>query len=184
LFARSALSTQIAEKNITLAKRDYAPSISASFSTGGLSYSPQRGTTNGGGSFSISGSIPLDCWAKANSVKKSKLSRDQSNLDYVSAENDLALDLQTNLLNLLSQAETVLSSRRSCEYAEKHFEYVMELYRLGQNSVSELSDATALVSSNRNQRIRSEYGFLSALSKLRSLGAFSSESDLMDLLLS
>jgi outer membrane protein TolC len=60
----------------------------------------------------------------------------------------------------------------------------MELYRLGQNSVSELSDATALVSSNRNQLIQAEYGFLSTLSKLRSLGAFSSESDLMDLLLS
>jgi hypothetical protein len=60
----------------------------------------------------------------------------------------------------------------------------MELFRLSQNSVSTLSDASALVSSNRNQLIRSQYGFLLSLSKIRTLGAFADEDQLTGLLLS
>jgi hypothetical protein len=60
----------------------------------------------------------------------------------------------------------------------------MELYRLSQNSVSELSDASLLVSTNRSQLIRSQYGFLQSLSKLRSLGAMEDEQQVINLLLS
>jgi outer membrane protein TolC len=178
-LARAGLSSLRAEKNLALTARDYSPTINAGFPA--LSYSVQKGLVLSN-RFSISGSIPLDFWSKANSVGQSKIARDQSNLDYLTSESTLEIDLQTALLSAISQAETVLSTRRACEYTEKHFEYVMELYRLGQNSVSELSDATSLVSSNRDQRIRAEYGFLASLSKLRSLGAFTSESDLMELL--
>ncbi|MDR0876947.1 MAG: TolC family protein [Treponema sp.] len=183
-LTRASLSSQIAKKNVTLAGRDYLPTLNAGFNLGGWGYSVQDGIKLSPGSFSLSGSIPLDFWVTANTVAKRKITLEQSNLDYLGAESSLELELQTTLLSLLSQAETVLSSRRACDYAEKHFEYVIELYRLGQNSVSELSDAAALVSSNRNQRIRAEFGFLGSLSKLRSLGAFASESDLMELLLS
>jgi hypothetical protein len=54
----------------------------------------------------------------------------------------------------------------------------MELYRLSQNSVSDLSAASALVSNSRVQLIRSQYGFLRVLSTLRSLGGFDSEAAL------
>jgi outer membrane protein TolC len=182
-LAKAVLTKQQAEKNVTLAARDYAPSLSASFSTG-LNYSVSNGLEPSTGRLSLSGSIPLDFWVTANNVEKKRIARDQAALDYLGAEENLETDLQTALLDLIAQAGSVLSTRRACEYAEKHFEYVMELFRLSQNSVSTLSDASALVSSNRNQLIRSRYGFLLSLSKIRSLGAFEEESDLTDLLIS
>jgi outer membrane protein TolC len=182
-LAKAALANRQAEKNVTLAARDYAPSLSASFSTG-LNYTIANGLEPSSGRLSLSGSIPLDFWVTANNVEKKRVARDQAALDYLGSEENLETELQTALLDLLSQAGSVLSSRRAYEYAEKHFEYVMELYRLSQNSVSTLSDASALISSSRNQLIRARYGFLLSLSKIRSLGAFAEEDDLIALLIS
>jgi outer membrane protein TolC len=176
-LSKSALASESAEKNLALAKRDYAPTLGASFSTG-LNYSPRNGLEFSSGRLSISGGIPLDFWLSANNVAKRKAARDQAELNYLDAESGLALELQSALLDAVSQAGQVLSARRACEYAEKHFEYVMELYQLSQNSVSDLSAASALVSNNRVQLIRSQYGFLQALSALRSLGGFDSEAAL------
>jgi outer membrane protein TolC len=176
-LSKSALASESAEKNLSLAKRDYAPTLGASFSTG-LNYSPQSGLEFSSGRLSVSGSIPLDFWVTANTVEKRKIARDQAGLDYLDTESGLRLDIQSALLDAVSQAGLVLSARRACEYAEKHFEYSMELYRLSQNSVSDLSAASALVSSNRVQLIRSQYGFLLVLSSLRSLGGFDSEAAL------
>ncbi|MDR1239370.1 MAG: TolC family protein [Treponema sp.] len=176
-LSKSALASQNAENNLSLAKRDYTPTLGASFSTG-LNYSPQNGLEFSSGRLSISGNIPLDFWVTANNVAKRQAARDQAGLDYLDAESSLAFDLQSALLDAVSQAGQVLSARRACEYAEKHFEYSMELYRLSQNSVSDLSAASALVSGNRVQLIRSQYSFLRGLSALRSLGAFGSEAEM------
>ncbi|GHV41141.1 hypothetical protein AGMMS49546_16400 [Spirochaetia bacterium] len=180
-LAKAVLANQQAQKNVSLAARDYAPSLSMSFSTG-LNYSAANGLEPSTGKLSLSGSIPLDFWVTANNVEKKRVARSQAALDYSGAEENLETELQTALLDAIAQAGSVLSTRRACEYAEKHFEYVMELFRLSQNSVSTLSDASALVSSNRNQLIRSQYGFLLSLSKLRTLGAFGEEDELTDLL--
>jgi outer membrane protein TolC len=179
--AKAALANQKAEKNLSLAKRDYSPSLSASFSTG-VNYSPTNGFEASSGRLSLSGSIPLDVWVIANRVEKNKIARDSAVLDYLSAESNAETELQTALLDCISQASSALSARRAWEYAEKHFEYIMELYRLSQNSVSELSDASALLSSSRSTLIRAQFGFLQALSTLRSLGAFENEEDLRALL--
>jgi hypothetical protein len=48
--------------------------------------------------------------------------------------------------------------------------------------VSELSDASVLVSSNRSQLIKASYAFLRSLSTLRSLGAIEDENKLIALL--
>jgi outer membrane protein TolC len=180
-LSKSALASQSAEKNLSLAKRDYAPSVSASFSTG-LDYSTGSGPGFSSGRLSINGSIPLDFWVTANNVAKRQIARDQAELDYLGTENSLELDIQSALLEAISQAGLVLSTRRAWEYAEKHFEYTMELYRLSQGSVPELSDASALASSSRSQFIKTQYGFLRSLSTLRSLGAFEDEEKLIRIL--
>lgn len=180
-LAKAGLSSRRAEKNLSLSKLDFSPSLSASFSTG-LNYAPNNGIEASGGSVSISGSIPLDFWVTANNVAKSKIARDTAALDYYTAENSLETELQSALFDTIAQAGSAGSSRRALEYAEKHFEYIMERYRLSQSSVSELSDASALVSSNRSQFIKARYGFLQSLSTLRSLGAFEDEEILMQLL--
>jgi outer membrane protein TolC len=180
-LAKAGLSGARAEKNLSLAKRDYSPSLSASFSTG-ISYTRLQGLETGSGRLSLSGSIPLDYWVIANNVEKNRIARDSAALDYLNAESSLETDLLSVLLDAITQAGSVVSSRRAWEYAEKHLEYILELYRLSRNSVSELSDASALASSSRGRLIRAQYGFLQALSKLRSLGAFEDEQELMRLL--
>jgi outer membrane protein len=179
-LVKAGIASAIAEKNLSLAARDYSPTLSASFSTG-LSYSPSGGLEPSSGSLSLNASIPLDFWLTAASVEKKKNAREQAALNLRTAEETLDTDIQTRLLNLLSQAGQVLSSARALEYAGKHFEYVMELYQLSRNSLSELSDAEALVRNNRNQLIRSQYAFLSTLSALRSLGVFESEDEVITL---
>ncbi|MDR0444420.1 MAG: TolC family protein [Treponema sp.] len=182
-LARAALTSQRAEKNLSLAKRDFAPTVSATiFSTSfGYSAAGEFGSTSGGG-ISIEGSIPIDFWLRKNRIDKSKIARDSAGLDYLSAEISLETELETALLNTIGQAGSVLSSRRALEYAEKHFEYIMERYRLSQSSVSDAGDASSLLITNRNNFIKARYGFLQSLSKLRSLGAFDDESILIELL--
>jgi outer membrane protein len=168
-LAKSALQNQIAEKNVSLAKRDYAPSLSASIGTG-LNYGVSNGFSLSSGRVSISGSIPLDFWVTANNVEKKKLALQDASINYQTTEASMELDLQTAFLDLITQAASVLSSRRAYDYSKQHYEQVRELFNLSQGSVSSLSDAAALETSSHNQLIKAQYGFLSGLSTLKSLG--------------
>jgi outer membrane protein TolC len=182
-LARAALNSQRAEKTLSLAKRDYSPTLSATLFSAGINYSTASGfTSSSGGGLTIKGSIPLDFWVMNNKIEKSKIARDSSALDYKSAEINLETELQSALLNAFAYAGTVLHSRLSLEYAEKHFEYVNERYRLSQSSVSDLGEAATLLINSRNSRIKARYGFLQCLSKLRSLGAIDDEQKLMKIL--
>jgi len=181
---RAALNNQRAEKSLSLAKRDYFPTISATLFTTGINYSTANGfTSSSGGGISIRGSIPMDFWVLAGRVEKNKIARDSAALDYIGAEISLETDLHSSLLNAFAEAESVLSSRRSLDYAEKHFEFVMERYRLSQSSISDLQEASSLLINSRNSHIKSRYGFLQSLSKLRYLGAIDDEEKLVHILM-
>ena len=180
---RAALNNRRAEKNLSLARREYSPTLSATVFSNALNYSPTGGFSNqAGGGISIRGSIPVDFWVMANRLEKSKIARDSAALDYLGAEASLETDLQSALINAIAQAESVLSSRRTLEYTERHFEYVMERYRLSQSSVSDFGEASSLLITARNNHIKASYGFLQSLSRLRSLGAIQSEEQLSALL--
>jgi len=175
-----------------MAQRGYSPTVSMSFSTG-LNYNPNNsnvvstgygsGLKQTGGSLSVSASIPLDFWTTANTVAKYKIARDQASLDLASASDQTETELQSDLIDTLSNAETVLSSRRAVDYAEKNYELIQEGYRLNSNSITDLTTASALLSTNRNSLIAAQYGFLSSLSTLRSLGAIDDEQKLIAMLM-
>jgi outer membrane protein TolC len=183
-LVRAALSRQRAEYNYTLSKKDYVPTISATVFSTGLNWSMTNGfsTTTSGG-ISIRGTIPIDFWVLSNKLEKSKIAYDSAMMDYVGAEISLETELYSSLLTAIAQAESVLSSRRTLDYVERNFEYVMERYRLSQASVSDYGDASSLLITNRNNYIRSSYGFLQSLSKLRSLAAMDDEARLIGLLM-
>jgi outer membrane protein TolC len=183
-LAKAALNSKEAEKKLSLARRDFSPTVSATIFSTNMNYSNVKGfESSAAGGFSIRGSIPVDFWVMSNRIEKSKIARDSAALDYISAESSLETELQTALLNTFAQAGSVLSSRRSLQYTEKHLEYVMERYRLSQSSVSDLGEASSLFITSRNNLIRATYGFLQSLSKLRSLGALDDEDKLLKLLL-
>ena len=184
-LARAALSSQRAEKNLSLTWRGNAPTVSATVRLPLLNYSTANGfgTTIASGSVTISGSIPVDFWNLSNSVERSRIDRDIAVLNYANTESSLEQELQSALLNSLAQAGSVLSSRRSLEYTERHFEYVMERYRLSQSSVSDLNEVSTLLITSRNSHIRASYSFLQSLSRLRSLCALDDEELLIKILL-
>jgi len=183
-LARAALNRQRAEKNLSLARRDYSPTINATIFTTTFSYSTARGYSNPTeGGISITGNIPIDFWVMANRIEKSKIARDSAALDYAGAEISLETELYSALLSVFAQAESVLSSRRSLDYTQKHFEFIMERYRLSQSSVSDLGEASSLLINSRNSHIKARYGFLQSLSKLRSLGVIDDEEKLVNILM-
>ena len=182
-FAKAALGKQRAEMNHTLTKRDLAPVISATIFSTGFNYSAARGYSNSlTGGVTLRGTIPIDFWVFSNKLKKSEIALESSNLDYLGAEISMETELQSSLLSVFAQAGSALSSRRSVEYAEKHFEFVMERYRLSQSSVSDVGEATTLLITNQNNLIKARYGFLQSLSKLRSLSAIDEEARLLEIL--
>jgi len=136
-----------------------------------------------GGKLSLNLTIPVDYWVIANNVEKSKIARDSAALDYISAEINLETDLQSALLNVLSYAGSIINTNLSLAYSEKHFEYVMERFRLSQSSISDLNEASTLLINSRNNLIKARYGFLQSLSKLRSLGVFADEKKLIEILM-
>ncbi|MCL2175573.1 MAG: TolC family protein [Treponema sp.] len=180
-LAKAAINTERAKRNYTLAKRDWTPTITASLLSSDFNFLPSF-RTSGSMSVSLRGTIPIDFWVLTNRLEKSRISRDSANIDYTNTEDALEHELLNSLYNIFSQAGTVLSARRSLEYTEKHFEYVMQRYRLSQSSVSELNDATSLFINSRNSLNRASYGFLQNLSKLRTLCSIDDEAELLELL--
>lgn len=183
LLAKSSLSSKKADKYAALASKDYFPNINLGLSTG-LSYSRIYGQDTLPGRISISGSIPLDFWVIRNNVKNKKIAQQQASLDYQETELSLDIEIQSGILNCIAQASSVISSRKALEYAQKQLENKMELYKLSSASISDISDAAALVSSNQNQLIRAQYSFLLSLSFIRSLGIFDSEQQVIELMIS
>ena len=180
-LAKAVLASQRAENNLNMSKRNYSPSLSASFSTG-LNYSLNNGFEMSGGRVSLNLTVPVDYWVIANNVEKSKIARDSAVLDYMSAEVNLETDLQSALINVFAYAGSVLNTTLSLAYSEKHFEFVMERYRLSQSSITDLNEASTLLINTRNSLIKARFGFLQSLSKLRSLGAFEDEEKLIGIL--
>ena len=182
-LSKAALNNQRAEKSHTLVIRDLAPTIRATIFSADVNFmAPDRLSSANQGGVSITGSIPVDFWVFANRLEKSKLTLESASIDYENSVNSIEQELRSALSSSFSQAGTVLSSRNSLEYTEKHFEFVMERYRLSQSSVSDLTEATSLFINSQNNLNRASYSFLQSLSKLRSLCAFEDESELIKIL--
>jgi len=184
-MARAALGSQRSERNVGLASRDYSPTVSASLSTGLFYY-----TINGGfeplgrGALSLSVRFPVDFWVTAANVERQRIAREQAALDHLSTISSIDMELRTLILDLVSNAGMILSSRRALDYALMHFDFVLELYRLAGSSPGDLSDAETLVRNSRNQLSRSQFSFLTGLSRIRSIGVFDTDEEITALITS
>jgi len=182
-LAKAALNNKKAQMNYKLSKRDYAPTISATVFSSTFGYSVEKdfNSTSDGG-ISIKGTIPVDFWVLANRLEKSKVARDAEAINYTNTQDSLEQELLNALSNVFAQAGSIISLRRSLEYTESHFNYVMERYRLSQSSVSDLNDATSLFISARNSLNSATYSFLQGISRIRSLCVMDDEQRLLKIL--
>jgi len=183
-LARAALNSQRAEINHSLIGRDFVPVINANIFSYSLNYSQMNGfSTAPRGSISISGTIPIDFWVLNNRLERSRNNIESEAMNFANMQINMEIDLYSSLLNLVGLAGSVISSRRTLDYVEMNFEFVLERYRLLQSSISEMQDASTMLINNQNSYNRSVYGFLQSLSRLRSMGAFEDENRMMEILL-
>ena len=87
----------------------------------------------------------------------------------------LDLEVQGTVYDLISSSRAVSSSSKALDYAESHYEGVLEQFRLSAASSSDLSDAQALVSTNRKLLISARARFLTNLSTLRTLAGLETD---------
>jgi len=182
-LAKAALDSKKAEMNHTLIKRDYAPKIDVTIFSSRFGYSTVKGfnsLSNGG--ISITGTIPVDFWVLNNRLEKSRIARDTVASNLSDKQDSLELELLDALSNVFTQAGSVISLRRSLEYMESHFSYVLERYRLSQSSVADLNSAVSSLISARNNLSRASYSFLKSISSIRSLCAMDDEQRLLKIL--
>jgi outer membrane protein len=172
-LSQAALSEQRAAKNRDLAGAKGFPSVGASLSNQ-VSFAPAGVST--GGSLSLNVSVPLNFWAVKTSVEAGETALRQAGLDTQEAQRTTRLDAQSAVYDLVSAARTVTSSKKALEYAQSHYEAVLEQYRLSTVSSADLSDASALVSTSRSQSISARSQLLVSLTSLRTLAAAESDS--------
>jgi outer membrane protein len=180
-LASADLSAQKSGKSVSLAAADYLPSLSLGLS-GGLDYAASSAALTPSAKVSLSASVSLDAWKTAASVKGAKIAESQAKLDLAETTRTVDIDVRTSAYECVAQAQSVVSTAKALEYAKKHYESEFELYKLSSASVSDLSDAAALVSTNSKQWIAARYGFLSCLSDIRSLAAFSDDAQVRELI--
>lgn len=173
-LASARLARDKADKTVKETAAGYLPTVTAGVSTG-LDYTALNGLSDPQVKFSITGNIPLDVWVTKASVDKSRLAARQSAMSLDETARNLDIDLATAVYGCVAEARSIVSSAKALEYAEKHYEGKLEQYKLAAASVTDLSDAATLVSSNKGALIKARYAFLSSLSSLRSLGAFESD---------
>ncbi len=185
-LAKAEIARQTSEKNLELAGKDYLPTLRAELSTG-LNYQYQYGRRNTPppftGSLSLNLSVPLDFWVIKNKIDRQKLSAEQSQLSYLDTVSNLRITTQTAILDLVLQSGTALSARRAYEYAQHHFQYVSELYNMSQISMTEYCNAANQAYSSQNRYNDTRFAFLQAISRIRALGAFETEEDVLNFLL-
>lgn len=173
-LASARLSRDKADKAVKEAATGYIPTVTAGVSTG-LDYTALNGLSDPQVKFSITGNIPLNGWVTASSVDKSRIAARQSAMSLDETARNLDINLATAVYGCVAEARSIVSSAKALEYAEKHYEGKLELYKLAAASVTDLSDAATLVSSNKGALIKARYAFLLSLSTVRSLGAFDSD---------
>ena len=173
-LASARLSRDKADKAVKEAATGYLPTVTAGVSTG-LDYTALDGLSDPQVKFSITGNIPLNGWVTASSVDKSRIAARQSAMSLDETARNLDINLATAVYGCVAEARSIVSSAKALEYAEKHYEGKLELYKLAAASVTDLSDAATLVSSNKGALIKARYAFLLSLTTVRSLGAFDSD---------
>jgi outer membrane protein TolC len=180
-LAKATLTNTKAEKAVSLAAAEYFPTVSASV-TGGVNYTVPDGISSPSAKVSLTASVPLDVWKTGVSVASSKLAQRQSALSLSDSRQTVGISMQTAVYDCISEAQSVVSSAKALEYAQKHYENVLALYRLASASTSNLSDASSLVSTNTTNLISARYNFLSGLSAIKSLSALDNDAKVLDLI--
>jgi outer membrane protein len=167
---------------VDLARTASLPSLGASLGSQ-LTLRSGSGTPLGyTGSLSLSASLPLDLWNGKLSVDKALAQAEAPALDLEEETRSLELSVRTSIYSWIVAAQTALASALSYDYAQANYANSLELYRHSAASLTELSAATLLASTSRQQLYKSRYAFLSSQAGLKALAGLEEDALLLALL--
>jgi outer membrane protein len=178
-LSQHGLASRQAQSTVDLARAGYLPSVSATWSNA-LGYS--AGTAAATSALSVEATLSLDMWNTKASVELKRLAARQADMDLGETQRTLDLQIERAVFDCISSSRVVSSSRKALDYAQSHYNGVLERYRLSSASVPDLSDAELLVSTNRTALVTARYRFLSAISSLRTSAGCETDDRLIALL--
>lgn len=175
------INLETAKGNLSLTKAAYQPQVKASLSpqlawdTSDLSLQA---------SVSLSASLDLNLWKSPLAISGKAKAVEQSRQDQIAAERELAVSLRTAVYSCIAKARQAIASQTALDYASSYYEKCREMYTLATYSSQDLYSAQASLSSSRLSLIKAQFAFLSSLSELSSLSAYSSDAELVGALTS
>jgi len=171
-IVQASLASRQARSAVDLAKAGTLPSLNASWSS---SVGLAGGNGTWSSALSLGLSLPLDVWTTQANVDSKMLAVRQADLDQEESKRTLELEIEASVFDIISAARAVLSSQKALDYAQSHSQSVQERYRLSSASLSDLSDAELLVSTNRTALITARSQFLTGISSLRTLAGLETD---------
>jgi outer membrane protein TolC len=177
---RKDLALESGRLGVETKKAAFLPSLSLSWSHGWNT--SDFGPVADSGKLTLSGSVPIfPRSGKAAEVSKAETNLQASRHELENAREQTGLSIYGALLDLVSALHRIESAGVSLAYAEQHYEGVFEKFRLSAATLSDLSDAEALLSSARTGEISSRFAFYRSWTSLIYLTGEEKESGLLDL---
>jgi outer membrane protein TolC len=178
---RKDLAIEQDKLGVTNKKTAFLPSLSAGWSH---SWNGKPGSSfDDSGRFTLSATIPiLPVSKRAAEVGKANITLESARLDRQDTRDNYGLSVLQNFLDFISALHQIESDRAALAYAQEYYDRMFERYRLSAVSVSEVSDAEALLSSARSTEITSRFAVYRAWTSLVYLAGEEDEAAVLRLL--
>nr|MDA3885677.1 TolC family protein [Candidatus Delongbacteria bacterium] len=175
------LSKSISEKSVKMAKGNYLPSVSLSYSTD-WSKTNLTDEYDNSGYIMLSASMPiLPLYDNYIGVQKSKVDLKKMEITEMQMLDNLSTMINSSLYSLVSGSKQLISSMLAVELAEETYFNVEERAKSGISTEDELNTARlALVQAKYNQ-VSSYYSILKTKSELMKVLGISDEKVLVEL---
>ncbi|MBC8384337.1 MAG: TolC family protein [Candidatus Cloacimonetes bacterium] len=162
----SSLTIETNKKSLIMAGGTFLPNISLSYSKNWRKYNIDN-EFDASGQLELNLTLPIFPLLDTGfGVAKAKYDLRQSGYNFESAENNLDLTLKSAVLNLVTAAKTVHSSRLALEYASETYTQMQERFSSNMITSNEFLSAEIMFISAQNQNVSGFYDFLKAKSSL------------------
>ena len=160
------LSEKISEKQLSVSKGSFLPSVS-------LSYTTEWAKTNvtdefkNNGNIMLSASVPvLPLYDNYIGIEKSRVELKRSKLAYKQIRENVTTLISTHLFNMVSGAKQFNSAKIAVELAEETYYSLEERYNSGLSTEDELNNARISLDQARYNRTAVFYSILKSRSEL------------------
>ena len=177
----TALAHGQAKLAVDAANAGFSPTLTAG-------YSVSAPLISAGSSPAVSGTVTLtaswnlDWWVTKNSVDSASIALRQAAFDVDQSAVDLDLSVDQALLEWVASARAIDSAAQALAYAASNYDNVLEKFKLSSVTASDLSQAEALVSTDKTTLINAQYTFLADLTSLRTYAGLEADEQFVGIL--